>query len=278
MGENMSWSKYIDENYEDEFCTFVDRDEILKIIKNKYNFLLKKSEYFNVVNIFGIGGIGKSRLIKKIIDELKIIDNTPICFYINMEIMNSSEMFENLIKLRKQINKKCYYFDYAILLLWDELRIDKENIEFMNLIKTEFLDLINIADSYIPYTPGIENIINIINKFLPQIYNKFFLDENIFQIIKKKRQQSLQKLYEFLPHLLGLDIRNISNTKKIITFFDSYEAYVIDHDDWLEELLGTIKAGLHIIASRERLDWEDNGYLYIYIIWKKFLVKRRNLH
>ena len=45
---------------------------------------------------------------------------------------------------------------------------------------------------------------------------------------------------------------------RLIAFFDSYERYLIDHDDWLKELIGSVEYGLFLVASREKLEWSDN--------------------
>lgn len=61
-----------------------------------------------------------------------------------------------------------------------------------------------------------------------------------------------------MPHLLGLDLAEITKKHRLIAFFDSYERYLIDHDDWLKELIGSVEKGLFLVASREKLDWSNN--------------------
>lgn len=257
----MGWSKFKNTDYSKYRSMFVDREEIIDLFKREYKKLKINSEYFKVISIYGIGGIGKSYLIEKLLEIPKNDEFESKIIAINMDIMHSADIFDNLVKVRKQIEVGCPYFDYSLILLWDIYKIEKLDEDFMRKIKGNFLDVINMADtglSAIYPTIGFENILNFFrSNILPKL-QQHFMQPAIFEEINTRFQKSPQLLYEFMPHLLGLDLANLTRKHRLIAFFDSYERYLIDHDDWLKELIGSIEHGLFLVASREKLDWSDN--------------------
>ena len=264
----MSWSKFKNIDYYKYRSMFVDREEIINLFKNEYKELKLNPEYFKVIGIYGIGGIGKSYLIEKLLEIPKNDDFDSEIITVNMDIMHSADIFDNLVKVRKQIEVSCLYFDYSLILLWDIYKIEKLDEDFMRKIKGNFLDVLNMADSGLSAiypTVGFENILSLFrNNVLPKL-QQHFMKPSIFEEINTRFQKSPQQLYEFMPHLLGLDLANLAKTHRLIAFFDSYECYLVDHDDWLKELIGSIEHGLFLVASREKLEWsDDENELYPY--------------
>lgn len=256
----MGWSKF-DESYMfNDKCMFVDREEIIKIFDNEYKDFISQKNYFKVINIYGIGGIGKSSLMSHLINKITPQNFEYHIIKINMDIMHSAETFENLIKVRKQINYSCVYFDYALLLLWDLYKTEKIDDEFIYKIKGNFLDILNSIESLASYwvpTPGFSNILSLVRRNVSKISNKYFYDKEIFEKIDTLLIKNTELLYEYMPHLLGLDLSRLAKDKKLIAFFDSYEKHLVDHDDWLKELIGSVHQGLFVIASRENVRWDE---------------------
>ncbi|MDC7291905.1 hypothetical protein NXH76_29495 [Blautia schinkii] len=259
----MGWSKFDNINY--NYCKyknmFVDREEILLLFKDEYLKLKSNPNYFKVISIYGIGGIGKSYLIEKLLLIPQEDNFNSKIITINMDIMHSADIFDNLVKVRKQIETSCLYFDYALILLWDVYKIEKLDESFMRIIKGGFLDLLNMIDSGLSSnfpTLGIENVLNVFRNNVLPIIQKKAMKAEVFEEINNRFKKSPQQLYEFMPHLLGMDLAQITKNHRLIAFFDSYERYIVDHDDWLKELIGSIEHGLFIVASREKLDWTDN--------------------
>ena len=264
----MGWSKFENTNYTRYKNMFVDREEIIDLFKQEYHKLKEEPDYFKVISIYGIGGIGKSYLIEHLLQIPKEDKINSKIITINMDIMHSADIFDNLVKMRKQIGVSCLYFDYALILLWDVYKIEKLDESFMTIIKGNFLDILNITESGISAiipTLGLENIQSLYrNNILPRI-KEHIMQPNVLKEITDRFQKDPQQLYEFMPHLLGLDLAQIAHKHKLIAFFDSYERYLIDHDDWLKELIGSANQGLFLVASREKLNWSnDENRLYPY--------------
>lgn len=257
----MTWSKYKDRDYSKYRNMFVDREEIIQLFEKEYSELKNNPDYFKVISIYGMGGIGKSYLVEKLLEIPQRENYDCKIITINMDIMNSADIFDNLVKVRKQLKENCLYFDYALIMLWDVYRIGKLDEDFMRRIKGNVLSVLNMIDSGLSSiypTLGFENVLNLFRTNILPIAQKLSMNPEIFNEINNRFQRSPQQLYEFMPHLLGLDIEKISKKHRLIAFFDSYESYIIDHDDWLKELIGSIGYGLFLVASREQLDWSND--------------------
>ena len=257
----MGWSKFKNTNYCKYRNMFVDREEIINLFEQEYEKLKDNSEYFKVISIYGIGENRKSYLIEKLLQIPQNDTYKSKIITINMDIMHSADIFDNLVKVRKQIEASCLYFDYSLILLWDIYKIEKLDEDFMRRIKGNFLDILNMTESGLSVvcpTIGFENILSVFRgNILPKL-QQHLMQPAIFEEITTRFQKSPQQLYEFMPHLLGLDLAEITKKHRLIAFFDSYERYLIDHDDWLKELIGSVEKGLFLVASREKLDWSNN--------------------
>lgn len=262
----MSLSKYNNVKFASYSSKFVDREEVMSLFKTEYSKLLSESKYFEILNIYGIGGIGKSYLIENLLDSVNIIRNDVQVITINMEIMKSSDVLDNLIKIRKQLNVSCLYFDYALLLMWQIYRNERLDDDFMHTLQDDVVNAITLITngvSFVIPNLGFENLLNLYRQKLRPHLQRLHMSEDVYNEITNRFKASPELLIEYLPHILGLDILRLTQKKKLLAFFDSYEKHVIDHTDWLKELVGSINKGFIIISSREQLDWKEK-YLIKY--------------
>ena len=95
--------------------TFTDRQEILELLNDALINLNEDPSFYHVYSIHGIGGIGKTRLIKEF---AKIISPEPVCL-VSFEIEKRSEIINNLYQIRKAIDFSCPFFDFALLRYWE---------------------------------------------------------------------------------------------------------------------------------------------------------------
>lgn len=62
------------ELFEEKKVNFVDREEIRKIVRDECNELIKKGDrYFRVIDIYGLGGMGKTSLLHTLKSEISDI-------------------------------------------------------------------------------------------------------------------------------------------------------------------------------------------------------------
>lgn len=258
---------------------FVDRTEIRSIIMNECEHKMQKKDYFKVIGIYGIGGIGKTRLIEKIKETIKLSPQKRKIIHISFEIDKNRQCLDNLIKIRKAFSNRCSIFDYALLSYWDSNRIERLNDDFINTLKsgfiTNFVDMIGefsegiipcIASSVTPISmPSISNIFECVNELIPKITNLQY--KHILQDIPGL---SSQDILDRMPLYLGLDIqRQQSKSSEIpmVFIFDSYQQSqpYAESQEWLYKLISTIGKGLFLITGREELQWskpDDEFMIY----------------
>lgn len=253
----------------DDDNKFVDRSEIRTLIINEIEHKIQKEDYFKVISIYGMGGIGKSCLLNEIKNQVSRLDKAYRFLTISFEIENNRQYIENLIKICDAYDKPCILFSYAAMLYWEKTSILQLNTKFMKKIQdsflTDFLDAINQvavfalpADIEFPTLPTISNILKCTGVIVQSIRNIPY-----FSIMKKLGKLSSVELLEKLPVLLGVDIVHNEYEKKqlkpLICLFDSYRQSIpySESVEWLRQLIGSIHKGLFIVTSREKLLWTD---------------------
>lgn len=240
---------------------FVDRSEFFNLIENEMRLYGNSKSYCKAIAIYGMGGIGKSRFLKELHNELKdnIDKEKYFLTYSNLEIDNKNELY-SFIRIRKQILKPCYLFDYAIVSLSEKCFIEKIDDDYINVLRTNiFTSLVSLIQEGIGnfYPSGLElnGTIEFINELILK-GKKYYTSKkykNLIDILNDLIDISPKKLIELLPILLGFDIKQHYSNKKIIFMIDSFDTYKFN---WIEKLIDAIGFGLFIITSREKLAWE----------------------
>ena len=82
--------------------TFTDRETIMQLLFDSLVDLNQNSNYYHIIDIYGMGGIGKTRLLKEFITRLS---PEPI-FFITFEIEKRSEIINNIYQIRCKLKKK----------------------------------------------------------------------------------------------------------------------------------------------------------------------------
>lgn len=247
---------------------FVDRTEIRgKVIEACNNMENNLDAYFKVIDIYGIGGIGKSRLISELKIELKnrLSADESKLVAVSFEIEGRQQVLRNLIQIRRAFKDSCTVFDYALMTYWDKAGcIEKLDNEFMYQIRANFLagltDIIASLGSSIfpdlPNVPSINNIFEYIGILIQKGQQCFLRDQ-----LERISQLEPQELIEKMPQYLGFDIGRLTGKTPCALVFlcDSYQQSIPYNEskEWLMDLIAVIHRGLFIITGREKLRWDD---------------------
>lgn len=249
--------------------TFTDRAEILELLNEALNKLNEGSNVFQVFSIHGIGGIGKTRLVKEF---TKIISPESVVF-VSFEIEKRSEVINNLYKIRKEIEYSCPFFDFALLRYWEMTNPTVLNDQFMDMFqKNFFLSTLDFAAEIMGIPVGalesefalppiitpsaIIDFMNALCRRIPQ-----FKHSSLFNTISST---SADRLVEKLPSLLGLEIGHLISVGKILSpifVFDSYQESqpYSESEEWLYHLIKGACRGVYIVTSREPLHWKESS-------------------
>lgn len=256
-----------------ETSRFIDRSEIRDLVMYEIQHKMQQENYFKVISIYGIGGIGKSCLINELKNNINELPRKYKILHISFEVENNRQYVENLIRICDTYDKPCISFAYAVMLYWERTSVLQLDTKFMKKISSTFLtDLIDFfsetlggnlpfVSEIIPNIPSISNILECTGKILNEVKKIPY-----YQQLKELDKYSSKELLEALPILLGQDIFYNEYSKKtknpIIFLFDSYLQSIpySESVEWLLNLIGAIHKGLFIITSREKLLWQDDEH------------------
>lgn len=228
---------------------FVDRTELQDIVSFSISKLLNCDNYHEIIAIYGIGGIGKSRFLTEV---RRSFPQWAELIYVTLEL-DCDDVFHSLICIRRKILHTCYLFDYALAMLLDNCVVEKVSDEFMNHLRTNWgADLITFFQGLSPIPmPGVNDGIDVLRRLIDtaiKAKTKFLYQDTIRQL-EILSNTSPKKLFEILPRLLGNDLGRIANGNKLIVVLDACNGC----RTWLSALLSEAKSGVFILTSREQM-------------------------
>lgn len=255
---------------------FVDRDEPRKNfweIYNNYRAAHTNNPLFmQVLAYYGIGGVGKTKLLHKIATELdeKIANNAR---HIYFDFNDSQNPIEALFSIKNILIKK-YKFEFPLFELGQYALAQKNGQDMKAPEAKSFLDkspslgiLLDVAE-ILPVADLCAKLIKAVDSSVSFISNIVKKHKISVQAINTLEPQELQS---YLPHLFAKDLNdNIeTNDEPLVIFLDTYEQLVNEvkdgntihfADEWLKGDRGLVlncHNVLWVIAGRERLKWID---------------------
>jgi len=254
---------------------FTDREEPRRTFWEKYDTLAGESENdVHVLNFYGIGGIGKSRLLEKLQQEMGERLSSP--YYAEIDFKTYQDSRITLYNLRNKLSEAYRFrfpgFDMGYYVYLQKIGENKPTPESHALTeKSAFLSCLKTACGLvgIPVVNIASGLWEIAEKSVPEIR------DYITKHLKSYKNELLQieiksadKLLEYLPHLFAKDMAsNLAKLDKPFVFFiDTYEMLVnelmqtgdpLQNDLWIRDVLVRgIPRTLWVIAGREKLKWE----------------------
>ena len=263
---------------------FTDREEPRAAFWEIYNNI-QRGEY-EIIHYYGIGGIGKTTLLKQIQLEIskKFNDTNKMSIYYNFEKNQSKEDF--LFVLSRQImlrNKEAKFpvFDYAFERWMTDAGKTKAEIDsYVSTKENEILTLegaidqiSGIASDFLPFvnvaTAAAKGIISLCEKeSLKLILTNNENRRIIYEINSRKGEEIGKNLVRYFAH----DALKIFNkfTSPFVILLDGYEALVNilrDGDEranladaWIHReddgLVRQLPNVCWVVAGREQLQWD----------------------
>lgn len=253
---------------------FTDRKEARSLFWKHYQKMHDNREEeseIQVLSYYGIGGIGKSSLLRKLMEEMDEKLSKPNYAYLDLSIVHESK--EILERLRNKLSQEARFsFELFDLALYSYARKSGENLSPPQVralaSKSPVLTAILEVSQMIPG-------IGIYAKITAMADKGIALARNLLRKYRKEiveLEQIPQELLEQrLPYYFARDLaENLKRREApFVIFFDTYENMVNEvaamgeplcNDLWLRGENGLIQNVPHVlwvIAGREKLKWEQ---------------------
>ena len=243
----------------------IKREEFLKIFSDIY----KKSSYgnFNIINFFGVGGVGKSTILQTLKSEYT--NKTPVFDYLFSGALNKYNFYESLFNFINANKIKAPYFQLAFIIYWKKIN---PNIDFKEKfpvfiensdVLNEILDMIINNETFEHFLSIFAGIAKPLIKKAKEFIVKMNLDEEILKELKEfEKNTDIKSFEEELPYFLGEDLKNMPTP--MIFLLDGYEKIYenlndsnrIEAEKFIENFAYHIqKNSVIVIAGREKTDW-----------------------
>lgn len=270
---------------------FIGRDNLFE----ELDFKLKniENEEYSILNYFGLGGIGKSTLIKEI--EKRYKNDNNLIFSYNFDSSDKIlDFYQDLLKFFDDNKIKTDYFSIAFFVYFARQQpfvTIKERLPFLlenEYIQEFFGENINkgvneFIEETIDFVP-FPKVFKSLSKLLFEKSKKINMDKGILQELEELKDLDIKEIERRLPYFLALDIKKYfekNNNKKIIFLLDTYEKlwdsyrndnFRFDVDDWITDIVSELDCtnALFIISGREDIKWEIKN-----IEWNQYISKRQ---
>lgn len=255
---------------------FTDREKPRQSFKKAFQSL--SNDQYKVHVYYGVGGIGKSRLLKELVSLASSLDKSVVKASIDFREQSHRDPLEALIWFRQQLSKeyniKFTTFDLAYAVYWSRmkpqlsLKSERKVIPFLeegNFVGDLISQLENIP--VVQWVPKTLKLIDGLSQY-----------KEIFQWWNRTGKEILSDLKDMHPK----DIEDMllvywaddfsewlrSSNRKAIFFFDTYEALwehnrtkgsFGDRDEWIREFILQFEdvPVLNIICGREKITWSQ---------------------
>jgi len=243
---------------------FRNREGQLAQIGAQIETLAEDAEHLKVLEVVGVGGAGKSRLLRHVRESSE--EGPGQVVSVSLEEEGSTTETGPLIEIRDQLGVDCLLFDTALLAFGrasGQQFPKAQSNGLANSIVVQALETVNSAGAFLPLLPlgfGIELFLRLkesgvkLMRYTPEQFEDIDSFGNESGPIRER-----------LPHWLGLDLKQSSDsTKQLIAFYDSYDRQSQQTKRekalWLREFIATLDFGVHLISTRDELRWDPQEW------------------
>ncbi len=248
---------------------FTDRELPTESFLKSLSELDQNEKERKVIQYYGVGGIGKTRLLSEL--QKKVDDLHPDYIYSLVDFEDGSvrEPHRALLRLRNNIalskKQKFSSFDVAYSIYFNKRNPDISLRDSSFAYSEEAAvvsDLLSMVDG-LGVSGAVGNIVKVAKKYK----SKLGLNEEASRAIDAIQYMTESEIKDVLPEFFAFDLNNGKYADKIkVLFIDTYEQLWIDNisekdrfktDSWIRTLAMSLRKGLLVIAGREKIRWPE---------------------
>lgn len=276
---------------------FTDRVDPQEAFERKLKLIeAYRTKASAVLCYYGIGGIGKTSLMNKLIrlvehrDGVQPVYADEINGYCATIDFGAEGMEQDKLEILKRIRNqllskepklKFILFDTALLYYYKRCGLDNEIVEKETSLIVEKNPWIKATVNVLGVVPVIgwsSNVIQALDVFVAALKDKNEKNNELYR--DKIREMNglepseiIQRIHEYFAADMCINVKSYAD-KPFVLFLDTYEQFVdsmnndalrLDSDHWLRKgprsLMQSIPGILWMVFGREKLDWrEDDPY------------------
>ena len=244
---------------------FVNREGALDAFATKLTTI---GEEPRVLNLVGVGGIGKSRLLRELQRRAEAAAARTAVLDLQVAAMRQHE--DALAIIRTELGRKKVpfpRFDVAYAVLWQRLHphLDLRKAELPFRFESEVLSELLDDATNVPIFGTALGLLKLLGRARSRLRTQRLLAEDT--TLAKLDELATTDVLDAVTYLLAEDLHAASTDQPFVLFVDAYEALVpsglraagrtVTADHWLRDLLGQLRRGLTVVASREPLTWAE---------------------
>ena len=249
---------------------FTDREYQRDVFFDAIEHLVDNKQKYSVINYIGIGGIGKSALIKNIKEQLKIYETITFSYadFSNIRNQNLPALLFELSKNFENQQLSFYHFSIAYAIYFKKVNKDIKYNEEEHKILSNEMGLVGEILSLIEKYEAAAVIPDTINYIYSKLHKKLTINNEVKDSLKNLETLEPKAIEEQLPAFFAYDIKEYltyNDEKNIVVFLDTYEAIYFNttseyskygKDSFIRELIAQLPGVLFVICSRKPLGWE----------------------
>jgi hypothetical protein len=251
---------------------FIDRGEAKDLFRKKMEH---NDKDYNILTFYGVGGIGKSKLMKEICRIHEEENKDAVTLYLDLNAAEDRSFGSGILKLvdscTGNIDFRCFELAYALYFRKKHPGISYGH-EKACLTENKFigigLNIIGILDNGVTATAA-----EIAEKTIRAIHNRT-IDKTVKEALKTFDDNSAAEMEEMLPLFLQYDLSCYTKKHKdakILIVFDTFEALnenVIEqvhksiNERWIRDFISYFGSAvfsnlLILIFGRDEIEWEQ---------------------
>lgn len=244
---------------------FVDRESAVAAFDTESHAIGDRTR---VLNVTGVGGIGKSRLLRELRARTERRGLRTATLDLQLPAVRQHE--DALAVLRTEFGKQGVRFDrfdIAYSVLWHKLhpqiKIGLKDLPFAN--ESDVLAQILGDSTGIPVVGTAVGLARLAERKVSSTKRRKLINGD--ETLRRLDDLSNAELLDAVTYLFAEDLREYSAEESYVVFVDAYEALapapiapgrVFTADSWLRDLVAQLDRGLVVIASREPLRWQTH--------------------